>query len=274
MTFGVEVALLWSAVVLYGAAAALLASGVVFDAPARSRWALRVAALGLLPHATAIGMRWIEVGHGPYMMKYEVLSSNAWITVIALLLFLRRKPAWLALGLVVLPAALLAMGLGLFSSPEARELPPSLRSVWLIFHITLAKISLASFLLSTGSAVLLLLDLTPRAEGWRSRLPPPATLDAYVVRFVGFGMITWTVTIAAGAVWAHQAWGRYWGWDAIETWSLIAWIAYGTFLHVRRFYRPGPRATAWWSIGCFGVFVLALLILPFLVPSMHSAYFQ
>lgn len=274
MSFDVEVALLWSAVVLYGAASALLASGVVFDAPARSRWALRVSAIGLAPHAGAIILRWIEVGHGPYMMKYEVLTSNAWIAVAALLLFLRRRPAWAPLALVVLPAALLAMGLGLFSSPEAKELPPSLRSIWLIFHISLAKVSLASFLLSTGAAVLQLLELGPRRPAWLQRLPPPAALDAYTVRFVGFGMITWTITIAAGAVWAHQAWGRYWGWDAIETWSLIAWISYGTFLHVRRFYRPGPRATAWWSIGCFAVFVMALLILPFAVPSMHSAYFQ
>jgi ABC-type transport system involved in cytochrome c biogenesis permease subunit len=274
MSFGVEVGLLWAAVVIYGAATALLASGVVFDGPARTRWALRLGTAGLLPHAVAIVMRWVAVGHGPYMMKYEVLSSNAWIAVAALLLFLRRRPAWVALALVVLPAALLAMGLGLFSSPEARELPPSLRSIWLIFHIALAKVSLASFLLSTASAVLQLLELRPNATGWRARLPPLEALDAYTVRFVGFGMITWTVTIAAGSVWAHQAWGRYWGWDAIETWSLIAWIAYGTFLHVRRFYRPGPRATAWWSIGCFAVFVLALLILPFVAPSMHSAYFQ
>lgn len=274
MSFNVQVALLWSAVVVYGASAALLASGVVFEAPSRTRWALRMAAVGLLPHAASIIMRWIAVGHGPYMMKYEVLSSNAWIAVAALLLFLRRRPAWAAVALVVLPSALLAMGLGLFSSPEARELPPSLRSVWLIFHISLAKVSLAAFLLSTATAVLQLIERRPGAGAWRARLPPPETLDAYTVRFVGFGMICWTITIAAGAVWAHQAWGRYWGWDAVETWSLIAWVAYGTFLHVRRFYRPGPRATAWWSIGCFAVFVLTLLILPFLLPSMHSAYFQ
>jgi ABC-type transport system involved in cytochrome c biogenesis permease subunit len=91
---------------------------------------------------------------------------------------------------------------------------------------------------------------------------------------VGFGFLFWTVTIAAGAIWANQSWGRYWGWDAIETWSLISWLAYGIFLHARMFFRLGPVGTAWASVSAFVVFILALLILPFVMPSLHSAYFQ
>ena len=60
----------------------------------------------------------------------------------------------------------------------------------------------------------------------------------------------------------------------IETWSLITWLVYGTFLHARRFFRLKPAATAWAVVFCFAVFVLTLLILPFLLPSLHSAYFQ
>jgi len=99
-------------------------------------------------------------------------------------------------------------------------------------------------------------------------------LDAYTVRFVGFGFLFWTIAIAAGAIWANQSWGRYWGWDAIETWSLVSWLAYGTLLHARLFFRLRPVPTAWSSVAAFAVFVLALLVLPFLVPSLHAAYFQ
>jgi ABC-type transport system involved in cytochrome c biogenesis permease subunit len=105
-------------------------------------------------------------------------------------------------------------------------------------------------------------------------VPGSAVLDAYTVRFVGFGFLFWTITIAAGAIWANQSWGRYWGWDPIETWSLIAWLVYGLFLHARLFFRLRPASTAWCSVGAFAVFILTLLILPFLIPSMHSAYFQ
>lgn len=274
-TFAVEVTLHWIAVGLYIAATALLANAVVFGhGAARARWGLAAAAVGLVPHGAAIVVRWIASGHGPYMLKYEVLSSNAWIAITACLLFLWRRPAWRALGLVVLPAAILALALGLFSNSEIRRIPPSLRSMWLIFHITCAKLAAAGFLLSLAAAVLQLLRARDVKHPWVERVPPAEVLDAYTVRFVGFGFLFWTIAIAAGAIWANQSWGRYWGWDPIETWSLIAWLAYGSFLHARRFFRLRPIPTAWSSVAAFAVFILTLLILPFLIPSMHSAYFQ
>jgi ABC-type transport system involved in cytochrome c biogenesis permease subunit len=216
----------------------------------------------------------VAVGHGPYILKYEVLASNSWIAVAALLLFLWRRPTWGALALVVLPLSILAMGFGLFSNSEVREIPPSLRSIWLIFHITFAKLSAASFLLSLAAAVVILLRSRKTAWKWMERAPPSDVLDAYEVRFIGFGFLFWTITIAAGSIWAHQSWGRYWGWDAIETWSLVSWLAYGSVLHARLFFRLKPTATAWFSVGAFAVFILALLILPFIMPSLHAAYFQ
>lgn len=270
----VETTLLWAAVGLYVAATVLFANAVIFEQPRRRPLAAALCAAGLVPHAAAIVSRWVASGHGPYMLKYEVLSSNAWVALAALLWFLWRRPTWSAVALVVLPAAILALAFGLFSSPELRELPPTLRSVWLVFHISFAKISAAAFLLSVGSAVVLLKKLASHPARWLARAPEAPALDAYVARFAGFGLLFWTMTIAAGSIWAHQSWGRYWGWDVIETWSLISWLVYGSFLHARRFFKLGPAKTAWASIGCFAVFVLTILILPFLLPTIHSAYFQ
>jgi cytochrome c-type biogenesis protein CcsB len=272
--FAIEVTLLWVAVGLYAVATALFANAVIFGHPQRVRWARHAALAGLVPHGAAIAIRWVAIGHGPYLLKYEVLASNAWLAVAALILFLWRKPAWGALALVVLPLSILAMGFGLFSNAEVRQIPPSLRSVWLIFHITFAKLSAASFLLSLASAVIILLRGRRTPWNWLERVPPTEVLDAYVVRFIGFGFLFWTITIAAGSIWAHQSWGRYWGWDPIGTWSLIAWLGYGSVLHARLFFRLKPVATAWASVAAFTVFILALLILPFLMPSIHAAYFQ
>jgi cytochrome c-type biogenesis protein CcsB len=272
--FAVEVTLLWVAVGLYGIATAVFANAVIFGHPGRARWARWVALAGLVPHGAAILIRWVAIGHGPYLLKYEVLASNSWLAVAVALLFLWRKPAWSALALVVLPLAILAMGFGLFSNAEVKEIPPTLRSVWLMFHITFAKLAAASFLLSLSAAVMVLLRGRGTRWAWLERVPPTEVLDAYEVRFIGFGFLFWTVTIAAGSIWAHQSWGRYWGWDPIETWSLIAWLAYGSVLHARLFFRLKPRATAIASVSAFAVFILALLILPFLMPSIHAAYFQ
>lgn len=273
-TFSTEVLLHWVGAGLYIFAAILFANAVLFDHPRRLRWGILAAGAGLVPHGAAIVLRWIASGHGPYMLKYEVLSSNTWIAVALLLLFLLRRPAWGAVSLVVMPASLLMIGFGLFSNPEMRDLPPTLRSVWLIFHITFAKLSAAAFLMSVACAVVLLLKRRGHHGAWLDRTPRQDALDAYTVRFVWFGFLFWTITIVAGSIWADQSWGRYWGWDVIETWSLITWLSYGSFLHVRRFFKVKESGTAWWSIGCFAVFVLTLLILPFLMPSLHSAYFQ
>ncbi len=270
----VETALHWVGVGFYIGAAVALVFSVVFGKPLARRVGLVLAAAGLVPHGVALGIRWAAVGHGPYMLRYEVLSSNAWVAVLVLLVVLLRRPAWTAIAIVVMPLAILSVAWGMFSNPEARELPPTLRSIWLTFHIIFAKVSAAAFLVSLASAVLLLLRQRPAPPAWIERVPSAPALDALIVRSAGFGFIFWTVTIAAGAIWGNQSWGRYWGWDPIETWALVSWLTYGTFLHVRLFWKVGPRATAWLSVGAFAIFVLALLILPFFISSLHSAYFS
>ena len=215
------------------------------------RGALWVTAVGLVPHTAALLLRYVRVGHGPYMLKYEVLSSNTWIAVAMLILFVWRRPNWAPLALIVLPASILMMGLGLFTNPEARSLPPTLRSLWLVFHVVFNKLAVGAFLLSLASAIVLLRKLGGASGQWLDRLPGPEVIEAYTVRFVGFGFVFWTTTIGAGAIWANAI-----------------------LLHARIFFRIKARAAAWGTIACFVLSVLTVLIFPFIFPSLHSAYFQ
>jgi cytochrome c-type biogenesis protein CcsB len=272
--YALEAALTWGGTACYIVSTVLQTATVVYDKPRWLRWGLVAAAVGLVPHAIAIGIRWAAVGHGPYMLRYEVLSSNAWVAVLVLTLLLWRRPKLAAVAVVAMPLAILAVAVGLFSNPESRELPPTLRSIWLVFHITFAKVSAAAFLTSLGSAILLLLGLRTHPPAWLARAPSQPALDALVVRSAGFGFIFWTVTIAAGAIWGNQSWGRYWGWDPIETWSLVSWLTWGSFLHARLFFKLGPRATAWLSVTSFTIFCLTILILPTIITSLHTSYFN
>lgn len=275
MTAGstLELGLGWVAMGFYVVATALLAAGVVFGRARPGTWGLAVAAAGLVPHAVALGIRWRAVGHGPYMLKYEVLSSNAWVAVAVLGAVLAWRRSWIAVSTVVMPIAILSLALGLTSSPDLRYLPPTLQSIWLVFHVLFAKVSAAAFLVSFGAAVLLLLRARRRPPPWALRGLGSDALDALAVRAAAFGVLFWTLTIAAGAIWGNQSWGRYWGWDPVETWSLVSWVVWGSFLHARFFFKLRPTATAWFCAGAFGMFLLALVILPFYVPSLHSAYF-
>jgi len=272
--FLLETILHWAAVGFYIVATVLFAHALLWNHAPRVRWGLWAAALGLVPHSAALIVRWIEVGHGPYMLKYEVLSSNAWIAIVMLLVAVWRRPAWVGLALVALPLSILMVGLGLLTSPEARNLPPTLRSIWLVFHVLFNKLAVGAFLLSFAAAVAVLRKQRRASSRFLDRLPAVDVLDAYTVRYVGFGFVFWSTTIVMGAIWANQSWGRYWGWDPIETWSLVTWLAYGSLLHLRLFYRLAPKSTAWLTVACFALSILTIFIFPFLIPSMHSAYFQ
>lgn len=69
--------------------------------------------------------------------------------------------------------------------------------------------------------------------GLLGRLPRAATFDSLAYRTVAFAFPTWTFAVIAGAIWAHEAWGRYWGWDPKETWAFITWVIYAGYLHAR-----------------------------------------
>jgi cytochrome c-type biogenesis protein CcsB len=272
--FAWQTAFHWSAVALYIAGTVSFAWALIFARPEKVRPAIWVTAAGLVPHTAALVLRYLQVGHGPYMMKYEVLSSNAWIALVMLLLFIGRKPNWAPLALVAVPASILMVGFGLFTSPEAHNLPPSLRSMWLVFHVLFNKLAVGAFILSLASAIVWLRKANGASGRWLNRLPGPEVVEAYTIRFVGFGFVFWTTTIGAGAIWANQSWGRYWGWDPIETWAFVTWLAYAILLHARLFFRLKPAATAWGTIACFVLSVLTVLIFPFVFPSLHAAYFQ
>lgn len=272
--FALEASMHWAACGLYIAGLVLFAYFLLFAHQERVRWAMSVTAAGLLPHSVALVLRWFSAGHGPYMLKYEVLSSNTWVAVAMLVLFLCYRPTWAPVALAALPLAILMMGFGLFANPEARSLPPTLRSMWLVFHVLFNKLAVGAFLLSAASAVVLLLKLKGTRNRFLDSLPDAEVIEARTTRFTGFGLIFWSTTIVAGAIWANQSWGRYWGWDPIETWSLVTWLCYGTLLHAQTFFRMSARATAIGTLACFIVSVLTVLIFPFVFPSLHSAYFQ
>jgi cytochrome c-type biogenesis protein CcsB len=83
-------------------------------------------------------------------------------------------------------------------------------------------------------------DLVPDAveeiESGPSRrrlVPSAAGLDRLAYRIIALAFPIWTFAVIAGAIWAQEAWGRYWGWDPKETWSFITWVVFAGYLHAR-----------------------------------------
>ncbi len=202
--------------------------------------ALSWLALLLLIGADVARALW--AGRAPWgnMYEFSITSATA-VLAVFLVVSLRRDVRWL--GVFVIPAVLLSLGLAVtVLYTEAAQLVPALDSYWLVIHVSMAILCGGAFAVAGVLSGLFL--IRDRAEqrgtlgGFTGRLPQAERLDTLAYRMIAFTMPVWTFAIVSGAIWAENAWGRYWGWDPKETWAFITWMVYAGYLHA--------RATAGW----------------------------
>lgn len=229
--------------------------------------ALIATLVGLIFHTVAMVTRTIGAGRLPFSNQYEFALSFAWGIVISYLI-LYRIYHFGVIGAFVMPLALLVFGYASLQSKAVRPLMPALRSHWLTFHVGTAILSYGAFALACGISVMYLID-SKREEGHRL-LKDPVVSDLLSYRVIVFGMLMLTIVIISGAIWAQKAWSRYWAWDPKETWSLITWIIYAIYLHLRLRRNWKGRAAAWFSIIGFASVLFTFVGVNILLPSIHS----
>lgn len=270
-----EIIAMWAAVTLYALGSILYTIGAVFRREGLVRAALWVSLIGLVPHSAGIVIRWVRIGHAPYLGFYEVVSSYAWASVLALGLLAWRYRRLRAAGIVVMPIALLLLAGAMFAPKSELALTGTLASYWLTIHVTLAKLSYAAFISSFAVAVAYL--VRERGVGGAlaevlEKLPSQEVLDDLAFRLISVGFVFLGTMIVAGAIWANEAWGRYWGWDAIETWSLISWLVYAAYLHARLTLGWRGHRSAVFAAAALPVVVFSLIGVPIVYQSIHGAY--
>ena len=235
---------------------------------AAGKVATAAAWLGLGSQTAMLAMRGLSAGHLPLVSMYEYLSAFAWMVVLAYVIFERRAMGT-AEGVQAAgaPALLLATALLGYASTrpmplkQAEELMPVLKSDWLIFHVSVAVIAYGAAGLASALALLYFVvhKAGPKARWLRDRIPPAVVLDRSVYQAVRFAFPFLTLVNVTGAVWAYQAWGRYWGWDPKETWSLITWLIYVFYLHAR--LRAGWRAPKTNAVVVVGIIAILFTFL-------------
>ena len=105
---------------------------------------------------------------------------------------------------------------------------------------------------------------------WDQHVPQPEKLDMISYRSVSLGMLFLTLTILTGAIWAEQAWGSYWSWDPKETWSLVTWIIYAVYLHLRLRRGWKGKAAAWFAVIGFICVIFTYIGVNTFLPGIHS----
>ena len=265
----------WLALAAYVVSSIGFIGGLAFNKQNCKVCGRSLAVAGLILHSLALAVRWYQVGHGPYISTYEILSSTAWMAVLLFVLLDWRQRNFTNLGALTLPLAFLMMGFALLGSREAKSLPPTLRSPWLVVHVIFAKLAVAALLVAVAMAVFFLSKQASRngnSKNFLSRLPSTAVLDDYGYRLVVFGFICLTVMIISGAIWANNSWGQYWSWDSAQTWSLVVWLVYGLFLHGRITFHWQGSISAWYVIVAFFFSLVAFFVLPYFIKGLHSQY--
>ncbi|AJE04659.1 cytochrome c biogenesis protein CcsA [Geobacter pickeringii] len=223
---------------------------VAFHKERGQAWGFHASWVGLLFHTLAIAARWRATGHIPVMHTYENSLSGGWIMMVIYLVVQRLLPQARPFAVGVVPLALLILGNGLQVGAELQPLEPAFRSNWLFVHVVFAWFAFGSYVSAFAAGALdLLRERLPHEAA--ERLPEPDLLDELIMRLILFGFLSHAVMIGSGAIWAYGLWGRYWGWDPVETWSLITWLIYGLNLHLRITLGWSGRRGAWLAVWSF-----------------------
>ena len=222
-------------------------------------------------------LRGVWAGRVPWGNMYEFsITSALGVLVVFLAVSTRRDLRWLGLFIVV--PVLLSLGLAVtVLYTEAAQLVPALKSWWLVIHVHAAIICSGAFTFAAATAALSL----PRSRverrhpgqdvtGILAKVPSADRLQRLTYRTLAFAFPLWTFAVVAGAIWAENAWGRYWGWDPKETWAFITWVVYAAYLHARS--TAGWRGDRASIIAIFGwvAFLINYFGVNIFVNSLHS----
>ncbi|HEY0635579.1 MAG TPA: c-type cytochrome biogenesis protein CcsB [Gammaproteobacteria bacterium] len=250
-----------------------------FKAETVGKWATGLATAGMVGVLMALLVRWFEShqvldeGHIPITNLYEVtLFFSALTTLVYLILesIYRRK----ATGAFVMPIVVAAIGFELWLVSRGQvgpqNLVPALKSYWLHAHVLTNFIGYGAFAVAAGAGAMYLVRARAERLGRSSSLPSLETTDAITYKAIAIGFPTFTVATILGAAWAYDAWGGYWSWDPKETWSLIVWLTYAVYLHLRFVKGWAGTRMAWWAILGFGVTLFCFLGVNMFLSGLHS----
>ena len=244
------------------------------------RAALALTVIGLATQILGIVTRGMAEHRVPWGNMYEFVMAITCAAVIAFLGLSFRFRVY-AVGLFFMAPIVLALGLcATVLYTAAGPLVPALHSYWIWIHVTAMTVAIGSYIVAATFTVLyLVVDRHARkqATGTKAgfgavldRLPGADALDRLSYRTVIFAFPIWTFAVIAGAIWADQAWGRYWGWDPKETWAFITWVVYAGYLHARATAGWRGRKAAYIQLVGFASLLFNLVGVNLWITGLHS----
>ena len=238
-----------------------------------------LATLGFLFHLAGEVLRGIAAGRVPWSNMYEFAMTGT-LLIVAVYLVVNIRFDLKFLGTFILGLVVVLLG-GAATGFYVQVVPLSdpLKSVWLVIHVFVASLGTAFFALAFALSVFQLLQARREARiaagavkggpRFLATLPGSERLEGLAYRFATIGFIFWTFTLIAGAIWANDAWGRYWGFDTKETWTFIIWVLYAGYIHARATRGWRGSRSAWLSIVGFAAVLFNFTIVNMFFKGVH-----
>ncbi len=221
----------------------------------------------------SVALRGAAVHRWPLGNMFEFAVMGSMFTVLAYSIWsTRRDLRWL--GLFITGPVLLVLGMAVAVwYTEASELMPSLRSYWLVIHVTVATLATAIFTIGAAlSAVYLLKDAFERSgrASVLDRFPETPAIErtAYSLHIVAFPL--WTFTLIAGAIWARQAWASYWNWDPKEVWTFVIFVVYAAYLHSRATSGISRQTASYIALAGYACIIVNFAVVNVFFVGQHS----
>jgi cytochrome c-type biogenesis protein CcsB len=255
------------------------------EPPAKPRYVMArigtaLTVLGFLFHLAATITRGIAAERVPWANLYEFAMTGTLLVVLVYLLVNTRMDLRF-LGTFITGLVVVLMGAAAVSFyVGVVPLMDPLKSVWLVIHVFVASLATAFLALAFALSVLQLMqnrrqrltseNAAKTGPKFLGTLPDADRLEGMAYRFAIVGFILWTFTLIAGAIWARDAWSRYWGFDVKETWTFIIWVLYAGYIHARatRGWRGNP--SAWLSIVGFTAVIFNFTIVNVFFKGLHA----
>ena len=224
-----------------------------------SRILIVLVLIGFLFHTTGLGLRWYISGRAPWSNGYESMIYIAWTTTLAGLIFTRKSPGGMA-ATMVLASTILLIAMLSYLDPQITPLVPVLRSYWLTIHVSLEAGSYGFLMLGAILGLInliLMIFLTERNKEHLKRIIREMSYLSEMT--ITGGLIMLSIGTYLGGVWANESWGRYWGWDAKETWALVTILVYAFILHMRLI----PKMKGFYTYNLATIFGLSSVIMTY-----------
>jgi cytochrome c-type biogenesis protein CcsB len=300
----------WAALGLYGAATLASFHYLVARREPVRRAASVLAWIGVAIHVGSVVTRGLAAGRTPLGNMFEFSSLLSLLVVASYLIFVEGRMRVRTIGGFVLGFAAITMAvakMALYAYPA--PLAPALNSNWRTVHV-ITIITGSSLLTLGGifSILYLVKERKERKAAGRDQaeaaglaaqeldqtdppdfvagadepavaaavrrrrglLPPSETLDRMAYRTIAVAFPIWTFAVIAGAIWAQQAWGRYWGWDPKETWAFITWVVFAGYLHARATAGWKGRRAAYIGVAGFVSLLVTYYAVNLFIVGLHS----